>query len=279
MNIEFYKHAKDIPETYLTALVNAEIECWGSSPFSEYRICNDCSAIFSIEEVHWNFKNFKLSKSSEDFECTECFCSTRLFYEKEIFIKQIKEYIKQNVSATLLIWEKKNIWGFWVTTTKDVEDLLDLELNTRVWSYNKEKVLSKISEEVFNLDNCSEEEISCLHQIYLSPDFRNWNLAFLVLKNMFPPLEWNKNLPIITETRYDSKFYSISRAMWFTDLIADKYGYVIQYIKHYSEILDFFNNHDSFFDQRISNKRENYKKTALTILAKHSEFKKRKFYN
>jgi hypothetical protein len=60
MKIEVYKNTSTILEKLLPSLIDAQIECWGSKPFDEYKICEneECRALFSIEDIHGSIKKF-----------------------------------------------------------------------------------------------------------------------------------------------------------------------------------------------------------------------------
>ncbi|USN58368.1 MAG: hypothetical protein H6767_09000 [Candidatus Peribacteria bacterium] len=51
MHIQRYAQAQDIPDALFPSLIDVQIECWGQSPFNEYKMCDDCGALYSLEEV------------------------------------------------------------------------------------------------------------------------------------------------------------------------------------------------------------------------------------
>lgn len=285
MRLESYKEAKNVPEKYLSSLVDAEIECWWSKPFSEYRICqNDkCWATYSIEDVYWSVEEYqdKFRKSNliDKFDCLECKTETWYVYEKEKFLELMKEYIKMQVSAVLALSEKHEIKWFWVLSKTNIESLLNIEINTRPWSYNMNEILDFFSKKFFSENNISDKELLCLLHIYISPSNRGKNICFELLKKLFLLKKDNKDIPIVMETRYDSKLYPISRLMWFEDMLNDKYWYVLQYLSKFSLLIDFFNNNNNFFTDELKIKKNFFKKYANDILLNNPTFWIRKFYN
>lgn len=230
MDILSYKQAKDIPEHLLVSLAKSEVECWWSEPFSEYKICEECSAIFSIEEVHWSVKKFRNSETNWDiFECLECSWNTKYMYKINDFFDMIKEYIKWDVSAVLLVTPEKTVEWFAVLTKTTINWIVENEFNTRPNSYNKQELISLLLNEYPFI---GWQEVICLHQIYINKYFRWNNRAFNVLKKILTINELYYNLPILLETRYDSRFYPITRYLWSQNLIDDKYWYVVQIIKN-----------------------------------------------
>ena len=245
MKIFSYKEAKNIPENLLPSLVKSEIECWWSEPFSEYKICGSlsCKAIFSIEEVHWSLSNFKKWINNwDDFSCLECSWETEYIYKTDAFFNLIKDYIKWDVSAILLVTPEQNVEWFWVLSKTTLKDVVENEFATRPWSYDKKELSNILSKELFGIKTLSNKELICLHQIYISPDFRWIYKPFDVLKNMFLLREDDWSLPVVMETRYDSRFFPITKKMWFRDLVDDKYWYVVQYISNYLKLLNFLMN-------------------------------------
>lgn len=285
MRLETYPEAKKMPEKYLSSFVDAEIECWWSEPFSEFRICknNLCKAVFSIEDVYWNIEEFQKRRElwilDNNFCCEECWDETEYIYEKEEFIELSKEYVKNDVSIILGLSNKKEVNWFWVISSTNVDSLLNVELNTRIWSYNKKLLLKNISESIFWIDDASEEKLLCLLHVYLAPYWREKNLCFELLKSMFLMKESEINKPIIMETRYDSRLYPISRLLGFQDLISDKYGYVVQYLDRFSSIINFFKANNTFFKPDLIWRKQLYKWVAMSIIAKNPIFVNRKFYN
>jgi hypothetical protein len=110
-----------------------------------------------------------------------------------------------------------------------------------------------------------------LQQIFVSENFRWKNIAYEMLKKLF---ELNKNeykdLPIILETNFLSRFYAISRSMWFEDIDTDKYGYVIQWAKKYSNISDFLDTNNSFSDEKIKSRINNYRSVVKKTISNES---------
>ena len=280
MQIKAFKYAQDIPESYLPSLIDAQIECWGAAPFDEYKICTnpDCWAIYSIQDVHESIDKYK--KADWDvFCCTECeqHAPTQLMYTKEQFLETVREYISQEVSAVLLLNNEKQVEWFWVTTRTTVGDLVEQEFSTRPMSYAKDELIKNISWKLFASRDASKEEIILFHQVYVSELIRKWNISMEILRKLFSLNKEHAHIPVIWETRYDSRFYPISRSIWFKDIQSDAHGYVVQWIWTYQQILDYF------FHERNNNKESvatlrKYRKHALWVLNEQSKLTSRKFY-
>lgn len=240
MEIKSYKQASDIPDSILSSLVDSEIECWGLEPFSEYKICSDCKAVFSIEEVHWSLEDFRnKTKSWDDFECLECNWKTHYIYEPSYFLEEAREYVKWDVSSILLLTPDQKVEGFWILSKTNMSWLMEREFATRPSSYKKEDLLESLLDNFSWVDDLLNQDFICLHQIYISPYFRRVFKVFDMLKHMFSLRKEDSDLPIIMETRYDSKFFPITKKMWFDDIIDDKYWYVIQYLSKYMNLVNF----------------------------------------
>jgi len=274
MELKSFPNASDIPEKYLPSLVKSEIECWGSRPFDEFMKCTDksCWKMYAIEDVYWSVENYRNRKEDKEFNC-DCWCQAELYYKPEEFIEVVREYIKWEVSAVLLLVNEE-VEGFWVISKTTLLEAINIEFATRPLSYDKQEILKELSEKIFWIENASEKEIIILHQIFVSEFIRWWWIGKKLLENLIKTNS-NKNLPFLLETRYDSKFYPISRFMWFENLVNDNHWYIIQYNKEKTFINS--KNLNKFLNQ-ISNNFELYKKEALEILKFNPIFSYKKKY-
>ena len=252
MQLQTYKNASNIEEKYLPELAERQAECWWAKPFEEYRICSndDCKALFSIEEVLWNLIEIRsLQSSQKDFKCTECWDETEEIYERERFISLIQEYFLWEVSAILIIDDQDSVEWFWVISKTTIRWVMEMEFNTRPRSYEIEETIKKLWRILYDDENAENKDVICFHQIYLSPLIRNSKLSYEALKRLFEINKENyKDIPLVWETRYDNKFYSILRSMWVKNLTDDKYWYILQTLPKYSGILEFLDTHSWYQD-------------------------------
>lgn len=277
MEILSYKNASDIPEEFLPSLVESEIECWWSEPFSEYMICENCKWIYSIEDVYWSIKNYKIRKKNKQFEC-KCWCEIIFMYQKDKYLDLLTQYFKWKVSAVLLV-DNIQVKGFWVLTKSNLADIIYNHIDYRPNSYNKEKVIQLISQKIFWIDDAKKKDFIYSNHIYVAPSHRLWNISFELLKTISNlNNEEYKNLPVIWETKYKSKFYPISRIMWYTDIMPDKYWNVLQSINKYGNVTNFFNTNDSFFNNESLKDMLKYINISSNILKLNPNFSNRKFY-
>ena len=134
--------------------------------------------------------------------------------------------------------EKKVEW-FGILSKNTALWLIENEFATRPWSYNKQELLRALLD-VFSWDNrLLNKKLICLHQIYISPEFRKTYKVFDMLRDMFLLREQDSHLPVVMETRYDSRFFPITKKIWFNDILSDKYWYVIQYMSKYIDLSNF----------------------------------------
>lgn len=285
MRLESYKEAKNIPEKYLSSYIDAEIECWWCKPFDEYRICNNwsCWAMFSIENVYWSVWNYKQLSESEKlntiFCCTECWTDTKLFYEKSHFTEVLLNYFKDNVSLVLLLDNELVEW-FWLISQKSIYWVVNSEFSTRPWSYDNNFIQKRIISELSTTDLSVNllSDIVCLNHVFVSSEYRNWNISFELLKQLILLWEEYNDLPVVWEARYDNKFYPISRTIWFKNLEDDKHWYIIQLINKYKYLLDFVSSNSWFFDKKILSSLIKFKKEWLWILDSKKYLSIRKKY-
>jgi len=269
MNLNKYKNASDIPTKLLKNLVKSEIECWWSSPFDEFMRCSDqkCWTIYSIEDVYWSIENYRNRTFDKEFYC-DCWTRTEQFYKPWEFYTLVKEYIKWQVSAILLLDNEEVEW-FGIISKTTLWNLINLEFATRPWSYDKKDLLKNLSQEIFWIENANNKEVIVLHHIFVSEIFRWKGFWKEILKSM---LNLSSNwIPILLETRFDSSFYAISRSLWFQNLVTDKYWYVVQFnINDLNSILELFLN--------LWNEFNFYKSEALKILENNPKFLLKKSY-
>lgn len=223
MEIKTYKKASEIEEKYLSSLVDSEIECWWSRPFDEYKICSnsECRALYSIEDIYENIKNYRNRLDdilSHNHKCEICDYETEFVYEKEKFLEMIKEYVKWEVSLVLLIDNEKVEW-FWVLSKDSLENIMNFEFATRPNSYDTKYIYEKLD---------SNLEFNLIHQIFISEKYR-WFWYFKLLFNQLLNF-CNLNSPIILETMYNSKFYSIIKSLDWINILSDRYWYVVMYL-------------------------------------------------
>lgn len=281
MQVLDYKDSSNIEEKYINSLFERQVECWWSEPFGEYKVCTNekCSAVFSLEKVCWNISNLRNWNIWNYFFCTECDSQTEFIYSNHEFLQIMKEYVKWQVSSILLIDDSDIVEWFWVVKKTTLEWLLNVEFATRPNSYDYEKVLEQISLSLFGKKDASFEEVICLHQIFVSDLYRWWNMSFDILKKLILLNEEYKNIPVILETRFDSKFYPISRSIWFENISNDKYWYVIQSIWSYKQLIDFFTKNQSFYSENNLLTILETKEEAKAILSQNGSFSWQKFYN
>lgn len=276
MEILWYKNAIDIPVEYYPSFIDKEIECWWAEPFWEYMKCSNtnCSAIYSIEDIYGSISTYhKNDKWFPKFKC-DCWCKVKLIYPEKIFLSQVQEYIKWQVSAVLVLDNDENIEWFWVISKTTLWWVIRNEFNTRPNSYNKETTIKELSLEIFWEEDLEEKEVICLNHIFLSDIFRWWNTSLELIKKLLLLNTEYKDIPVVLETRYDSKFYPIISALWFKDLLHDKYWYVIKYTKSYWEFLELILNTNSFRDLE----KTTHKERAKEVLDTNTSFSSRKFY-
>lgn len=229
MKIEKYYNTSYIPQKYISSLIDAEIECWGSEPFWEFLKCRNpkCWQNYSIEDVYWNIQTYIENKNKKIFFiCQKCNWLTQNIYKKEEFTKLAIQYIKQKVNLILLI-NNNNIRWFWVITRTNLINLINIEFNTRKQSYNKRKLLSTISEDIFDVKNASKNDLLCFHQLFIWEELRGKWLWNKLTKEILGLKKETNNLPIFLETKKESIFFHTAKKLWFNELTKDKYWYII----------------------------------------------------
>jgi len=282
MSLTYFRYpiADDIPEKYMRQLFEKEVEVWGVEPFWEYKLCDnlECRRVFSIEDVHGEIsKMHEKIYSWDDFCCRECSSETSYMYKSEEFYDIMKQYVKWNVSAVLLIWDEDTLQGFWVLSQGTIESVAHWEFQTRWWSYNPNDVIQKLSENIFSCNDAKDEDIVCFHQIHVSGRVRDAAISYKLMQELFFLTgEIYNNLPVVWETRYDSRFYPVSRSMWFDDIFDDPHGYVIQSIWKYAEVLQFLSHNTWFSD--FNKEMLGFKRNAKKILEKHPDYSGIKYY-
>lgn len=270
-----YKDASKIPEVWLSSLVDAEAYCWWAEPFSEYVICeeNTCWKISSLEDVFEKIDDTVMQDISLPswFCCPDCYWWVRLIYEKESFLEVLREYFQGNVSA-ILLWEQENdIQGFGIINKTSIEKLLHIDFATRPNSFDFSDIFSEISQKAFQWALTTDTEVVCWHQLFLSQSIRTNTLFWDTLYKLFLLNPEYSDLPILLETRYDSRVYPILRWLGFQDICHDRYGYVIQYFPKYWDFLESLEM--KVYDTLSLTDVKKYRKYALEVLHNNPRFK------
>ena len=278
MKVKQYKNAIDMPEKYIDSLVDSEIECWWSKPFDEFLRCTDpsCWKIYSIEDSYWTISNYRNREKDIDFNC-ECWSKTDFVYKKEEFIDLVKDYIKWNVSSVLLLDDNEKVEWFWVLSKGKLIDIIINLLITRPNSWNISEIWEHLSKVFWN-DDILNSDFICSHQIYITPDFRKWDIWIDVLKKMFLDKEDYFNLPIIWETRFDSKFYPTTQILWYKDFLEDVHWYVLQYSENYNDVSDIVKGFTSYSEKSVFREMLKYRKKWLSIFNSNPNLSNRKVY-
>jgi hypothetical protein len=279
ISIQGFPDSWEIPDNLLDSLIDAEIECWWSEPFWEFLICEsqECWKLYSIEETLWDIeqlRNFDTSKLC--FNCTACHSPTKYVYPKGELFNTYKQYFNDKVSSVLLFAEKKNVveW-FGIMSLTDIEGVVNLEFNTRPWSFDKDKLSTTLTQEISPETLSVQQEVVCFHQLYISPHIRQHDVFWDTVLRLFS-LKSHENTSVTLETRYDSKVYPLMRVLWFRDVFHDQYGYVVQVLEEYGKVIEFIEKL-SEYDWLVSSLIK-YKRHANDMLAKNPHFQD-KFYD
>lgn len=249
LKYQHYPDASEIPNHLLREIFERQIIAWWEKPFSEYKICTNtsCGRIYSIEDVHGSVSN--MAQSGDDFCCIEdgCWSSTDYVYKSEEFFQAVQEYVQHNVSMVLLTTQQDELKGFWVLSQWTIDSVVKGEFATRE-SYDVDLLIKKLSTKLFWRYDAADERVICFHQIFIDADTRKEepDAAFNLLRELFFVFSEDfYDIPVVGETRFDIKFYAISRALWFENIMPDEHGYTVQGIQRYAEILEYLRTHPS----------------------------------
>lgn len=247
----------NFPFEYLDDLVDNQIKCWWEEPFWEFAKCSNsnCNKMFSIEDIYGDIKNYQDNFNELNNCCDECNSKTNLLYSKEYFRDIIIDYVKWNVELILLLENDKIEW-FWIYNKKTLSEVIDYEWNLRPNSFKKECIEKNMKH--LGLNN--NQEVNLFQHIYISNDYRKGTLWYKLV-NKFLDIE-DKTLPSFLETKFNGEFYPVWRKIWYTNVLNDKYWYVIQ-IK---------------LPNKIKEKTSFYKQEANNILEINNYFPESKFY-
>lgn len=267
MQIESYKHWNTIPDDLFSSMVQTQIECWWQEPFWEYMICENtqCRKIVSIE----------LAEEIKDWSKISCPCCSggmKKIYEYSEFYDILKEYFNWKVSAILLLneWESnKEILWFWSLSLTNIEGVVDLELATRPSSFHPATLKELLATHLFP-GGIEDDNIVCCHQIYIAERIRTIALFWEMQTALMQTNPEYSDMPVVLETRFDSRLYPILRSVWFEDLTYDQYWYVVQYFPRFWDLIAYVEE-KKYLDMPVSSLRR-YRKHALKILNEHPEF-------
>lgn len=219
----------------------SQAQCWWKEPFWECMICTSCNRIHSIEDLScmWFCEDSFTFSWSHLPNCLHCKKDELEFmYFDDSFGNIMREYIKWHVCLILLLTPQRDILWFWTMVKKQLKEILEYEMNTRPNSYDFDEVRN-------NIWFWSQDEILCLQQIYTDSRVRGSGMWIHILQEMFDFFSEFWDLPVLMETHYASPFYSLSEAMWFSDIwVSDRYWYTMKINTRFSSVLEKTSNRD-----------------------------------
>jgi len=236
MRLLTYEQARDMPGNYLSSFVGAEIECWWSHPFDEFKKCDNprCWALYSIEDVYWTVDEYRNRVKNvtliDNFKCDECWDNTSDMYWKQHFLEVFVDYFNNQVSAILLLNDEDIVRWFWIVSYRKISDLISLELSTRLWSYNKDELLYLLSKNIYWVSNAWNDNVIFFNHLYLWQELRNTKYWWLVMQRLFKFVKFYDNKPSLIETMKNSEVYNFMLNSWYKELISDNYWYAIMYV-------------------------------------------------
>jgi hypothetical protein len=196
-------------EKYLESFLIQQVLCRWWEPFCEFMFCKDCCINVSYEKLWIHKKDIVLWMSSQQ-SCQSCWWMLDFVYLNEVFKTEIINYFRFNVQCILLLWEHDGVEGFCILVKKNILELLDYEFSLRWW-YDSWKVLQKLLE----LWVSQDQQMICLHHIYISEASR-WNrFAQRMLEQGIKNIWYKEHLPIIMETHKDSQFVWLAKKLGF----------------------------------------------------------------
>jgi len=226
-----YPDMSQLDETLLRQLVDNEREYWGHTGYSEYVVCTniECRRLQSIEDVY-----SQTGKTLAELEregpttpdCPSCGEVSEIFFEPEVFVTYTRNYLANNFFGAILIDQNERLRGHAVSKKGPRHELFN-ELNYRQ-SFDSSICLLGISEVAAEttIDEQGLKEAIFMSRIGVDANLRGKGYYFALSKAMFDLYPEYDELPIISETRFDSELYPLFKAMGYHNLQTDQYDHI-----------------------------------------------------
>jgi len=225
-----FSHDNPLSQKHFDSLVKAQIYCWGREPFWEFKKCCNasCGKVFSIDAY---FKAPSLNQDflHKNFQCLECWSDTESVYEWGDFSEELRVYFSQEVQGILLVHEDE-VRGFNVLRKTDAKWLFEYEFSTRKNGFQSPE-LSEII--IQTLGQC--KSLICWQHLFIDEPFRSEELFWDMLYRLSIQQD-GQDIPVIVETRYESRVYPFLRLLWFQDVCQDKYWYVSLFFPNFKQL-------------------------------------------
>ncbi len=252
--IEVYPDMSDLQEPQLRVLTKFERTIFGGSDelgdFGEYAACTDvqCRSIKSIQEVHPDFDaagdvSLEELEARDEFElpsCDVCEKDMTLIFNPEVFWRFLKDYFKHReivhqqaeviskVAGAIMLDKNSTIMGSTVAYPTTMVDIVGENINYRN-SYDVPAVMNKLAE-IMGLNSGAEAEQIlgiCWNRIAFRKDAAGKGKFPKLVGSLFNLLSKYDDLPVVVDTRPDSRLYPLLKAIGFIDVMHDEHGWAI----------------------------------------------------
>ncbi|MBF0372990.1 MAG: hypothetical protein HQL39_06175, partial [Alphaproteobacteria bacterium] len=285
LELNSYQDMSTLDADLLGKLADKEREWWGYQGFGEYAICShpSCRAVLSIDEVY-------AVSQGEDYQpltalerdgprlpgCPECGGSTELLLPRALFIEYLRYYFSHGVYGTLLLDDERRIRGATVALRTSRRTALERIINYRN-SYRVDSCLAAISRTLGDThESDGSEPVVCWSRVALGRDLRGRSHLHRIVSDLLALQPNNADLPLLGDTRFDTRLHPILKAIGFRDVATDAHGCVMITLKRQRTLTEAFaltpEEFKAQFDAEVTRCRDE----QMTYLASHRPFASRK---
>jgi len=270
IKIVTYPDMSKLEELRLKSLAELEREVWGY--YGEYAICSDinCRAVQSISEVYDGVddeENFirlaELEKNGALLpDCPVCKQSSELFFPPNIMTKFLKHQFSSEIFGALLIDQNKDVQGCTIASRGKLVNIFN-SFNYRL-SYPQKEWLASIADCLGEEYKDGLKDVVSWNRLEIAHDLRGRGYFFPLLKALLDLHREYDNLPVIGDTRFESRVYPFLKAVGYQDIIADKHGWLTVALKRYKRLREAVSltrsDLKNAFQKKLQKKRELQKK-------------------
>lgn len=227
-----------LEDPVLSQLVENERELWGHDGYKEYVVCQnrDCRTLQSIEDVYGERADkplAELEKNGPEIpNCPTCSSPCEIFFEPEIFVMYMRDYLSKGFFGALLMDKEGGLMGHTIAMRGIRCQVMGL-LNYRQ-SYGTEICLKRMSEQLGEnpIDAEGAKSTIFVSRIGIDSSLRGQGFYAKLTKAMLDIHPEFDGLPIVLETRFDTNAYPLLKALGYIETQTDQHENVLMVHKN-----------------------------------------------
>lgn len=264
-NIEIVD-TKTISKDLLFEISKIQKDMWAFGLW-EYLKCNCCGEIYSKNDIFWHL-SCEIRKESvtkleeiylwDNLDCKKCnSANTEFIYD---ISKNIEIFINRYKEQAFLVLSYDEIWDVVWFCDWYISDFSTIFLNEFLYHYHKFDSIQIENKIMEKLDLQELNKILCFSSLWTYEKYVNYNYIYDLLRSFFRSINFDLEIPWITELDKNNSLYKIYQMMGSISLWLDK-NIVWNVSQNYNSdicvfpnpISDFKNKYDVSFRSLVKN--------------------------